>query len=542
MLEGLGHFAKDADERRASHAAFERLLEVRSKTLPEEHADLLSAMTDLTSAKFRLGDYAAARATQESVLQALARTLPDDHPDLQDARQNLSSTLQRLGEGVAARALWERVLEIYLQTLPEEHRDVQLARHNLAATLYVLGEYSASRTLQELALQGYAHILPQDHPDLLLERAALATTLAREAAEPGGASERAADLLVQICAASTASARRIVLASAPREAEERCALHALRLGQALSFAPTRGESEGWSELEAACFAFSETTRGAGLAAATWMRRAADAPEYAKLRAELREASEELARLAQKGTTSEDLRLALQRREDAERALLRSAQGACGDAALAVEAEAAALAERLPSGTVLVAFRRYERSSFEGVPGVVQGAHPSLCAFVVRSLADDSTRADALELVDLGPMAPVEAAVRDWRAAIGTDAGERGMGVSSDPDAGDTERERGVAVSMLLLDPPLGAAEPGSTASLRSRTRDSRRTRSRTCSRKCAETRRTRSCSSGATLRARRWWSSRHARADDRLLPAHLGRGGTHGPGLVGSEAPPARDA
>ncbi|HKB17048.1 MAG TPA: CHAT domain-containing tetratricopeptide repeat protein, partial [Planctomycetota bacterium] len=80
-----------------------------------------------------LGDLPGARALEEKVLEVRSRALPEDHPDLQLTRANLAVTLQMLGDLLGARAHFEKVLEVYARTLPEDHPDLQLARQYLAS-------------------------------------------------------------------------------------------------------------------------------------------------------------------------------------------------------------------------------------------------------------------------------------------------------------------------------------------------------------------------------------------------------------------------
>ena len=52
-----------------------------------------------------LGDLKGAYALLEKVLEVYTRTLPDDHPELQKARLNLATTSKALGDMRTARAL-----------------------------------------------------------------------------------------------------------------------------------------------------------------------------------------------------------------------------------------------------------------------------------------------------------------------------------------------------------------------------------------------------------------------------------------------------
>jgi len=177
LTTAAGRAAWEARDARAARAAFQGVVDVRSRTLPDDHLDLQRARLNLASALRALGDLATARALQERVVEAFTRELPDDHPDLQRARGSLAATVSMLGDLAAARALFEKVLEVRSRTLPEDHPDLQGARGNLALMLSALGELAAARELQEKALAAFSRTLPDDHPDLQGARMNLAMTL-----------------------------------------------------------------------------------------------------------------------------------------------------------------------------------------------------------------------------------------------------------------------------------------------------------------------------------------------------------------------------
>ncbi len=90
---------------------------------------------------------------EERVFEILSRTLPEDHLDLQLARGNLASTLAALGDLAGARLLEEQALESRLRTLPEDHPELQRARSDVALLLAVMGEAAVCRQLaRDLAI------------------------------------------------------------------------------------------------------------------------------------------------------------------------------------------------------------------------------------------------------------------------------------------------------------------------------------------------------------------------------------------------------
>jgi CHAT domain-containing protein len=348
----------------------------------------------------------------------------------------------------------------------------------------MLGDLAGARALCEKVLEVRSRTLPDDHPDLQDARETLAWTIAHELAQaPGTADgweatsrqrqrerERCAELALALCRAQTAAARLALLGGSPRETEERCGKLSERLDVSLSFAGGYGVLEPMGELVRASFELSETTRGAALSSAALMRAAAGAPEYREAREGLCRLSEELSSLVQEGTTSGEFQEALARRDAAQRELVVLARGAGGTAGLAFDVDL--LQASLSAGEVVVAYRRYRRWSLEtrGTdPSKAQAPVPSsadrLCAFTLRSArrsapgrkneaarAEDRETPLALAFFDLGPLEPIEKAVRAWRASLGAGAEGRGMGVVETRAVAGGVEEQGRALRRLALDP------------------------------------------------------------------------------------------
>ncbi|HZO10334.1 MAG TPA: CHAT domain-containing tetratricopeptide repeat protein, partial [Myxococcota bacterium] len=434
----------------AARALEEKVLEIDSRTLPDDHPDLQRARVNLAGTIGALGDFRGARALEEKVLEVRSRTLPDDHPDLQSARGSLAATLADLGDFAGARALQEKVLEIDSRTLPEDHGDLQVARGNLATSLQALGEFDEARALEEGVLEVLSRTRPDEHPDLQRARSNLAVTIGRQLARAGRSDEdreRCAALIGALCRAQVRAARAAILESPAREAEERCSSLAGDLDVSLSFAQGFGVLEPLTEVVRDSFVLAETTRGAALTSARLARGAAGSPRYAELREALREASDALADLAQKGSTGEAFDRARARRESAEREIVALAREISGGQAGGVGLEVDSLAARLAEREAAVGFRRYTRWRADIVDEKVSEATvESLCAFVVRS--SRTPPGDLLTLIDLGPIAPIESAAHAWRQAIGVGL-ERGLATS--PPAND-----GAELRRLVLDPLLPA--------------------------------------------------------------------------------------
>ncbi len=454
-----------------ARALEEKVLEVNSRTLPDDHPDLQLARGNLALTINALGDLQGAMALEEKVLEVRSRTLPDEHPDTQRARLSLASTIMALGDLAGARALQEEVLEINSRTLPDGHPDLQTARQNLAGTLYALGDLARAQALFETVLEVRSHTLPDDHPDLQRARANLAVTIAKQfvrAGRPSGESERerCAALIGALCRAQVRAVREAILGSTGRESEERCSSLAKRLDTSISLASGDGVFGRLRALEVESFLLSETTRGAAIVSAELTRRAAGVPKYAELRDALRHASDELVGLTRTGTTSEDFDRARTQRESLERELVALARELPGGRESGVELDVESLAVRLEEREAAVSFRRFDEWRADvvgeldstGQPAVRETFVDSLCAFVVRSTKAGATRdaSSALTLVDLGPVAEIEDALRAWRDGLGVGSDSRGVAASARAAPMSDVRTSGTALREKIFDPLLPA--------------------------------------------------------------------------------------
>ncbi len=443
----------------AARALQERAVEVCERTLPADSPDLAAARGNLSNTLRFLGDLPAARALQERALEVAERTMSADHFDLAAARLNLADTLRTLGELPAAHALEERALEVYERTLPPDHPELAAARLDLAATLRSQGDLLAARALFERVVDVRERTLPPDHPDLSAARADLAQTLGALWKEGDEANRLALERLsLDFVRGLRRMTQAALLDGSPREVEERLASRETELAYATSLARGYGRIDLGPELTSEVFLLGESTRAGGPIAARLAARAADDPIGSDLRARIAAATEELARLAQSGGSADDLGRARAAVDLAGRNLARHASRLLGSDA-PLEPTLASLARELGATGAFVAWRRTMQSRVQPGDPPAWTHDDDLIAFVLRPPVPSKEGGSAaqgprLELVDLGPIAPIEAAIERWRSLLGVST-ERGLAAK---DASADLADAGRDVRALVLDPLRGALQ------------------------------------------------------------------------------------
>ena len=162
----------------------ERVLEVNVRTLGNENIRTLASMNNLAKTLGEQGDCAGARPLQERVAELITRLCGEDDPRTLRAMNNLAGTLRAQGDHVGAQRLLERVLEVMTRVLGEEHPDTLRSIGNLAFTLEAQGDREGALQLLRKFLSGQRKVLGENHPDTVTTAAALSRLEAQPPAAP----------------------------------------------------------------------------------------------------------------------------------------------------------------------------------------------------------------------------------------------------------------------------------------------------------------------------------------------------------------------
>jgi tetratricopeptide (TPR) repeat protein len=128
---------------------FKRAKKLYVALFGEENAKTIGAMYSIGYSFHACGRLKEAQEIQEKVLEVRKRTLGEEHPYTLVAMLNLAITYKRLGGRLEeVQELEEKVVEVRKHTLREEHPDTLSILHNLANTYRDLG--GRMKEVQEL--------------------------------------------------------------------------------------------------------------------------------------------------------------------------------------------------------------------------------------------------------------------------------------------------------------------------------------------------------------------------------------------------------
>ncbi|MBL9104635.1 MAG: serine/threonine protein kinase [Myxococcales bacterium] len=143
-----------------------RALEIRRKTLGNDHPAAASSLHDLGNNDYRRARYAEAERSLGEALAIRKRVLGPEHKRVADTENSLGAVDYAEGEHVDARLHYARALEIRKKALGEEHPLTASSWMNLGNTDLVLGKYDEARANYEKALTIQEKALGPEHPQV----------------------------------------------------------------------------------------------------------------------------------------------------------------------------------------------------------------------------------------------------------------------------------------------------------------------------------------------------------------------------------------
>ncbi|CAF3361473.1 unnamed protein product [Rotaria socialis] len=145
---------------------YEKSLEIKRKTLPEDDASLAATYSVIGTVYYNMGDYSKALEFHEKAYKIYEKTLPPNHPNLATSYNEIGVVYNNMGEYSKALEYYERSLKIRVISLPENHPSLAASYNNIGAVYTNMGEYSKALEFHKKSLKIREISLPENHPDL----------------------------------------------------------------------------------------------------------------------------------------------------------------------------------------------------------------------------------------------------------------------------------------------------------------------------------------------------------------------------------------
>jgi tetratricopeptide (TPR) repeat protein len=162
----IGNVYRNMGEYSKALSSHKKAVEIDQKTLPANHPDLASSYNNIGGVYDNMGEYSKALSSHEKALEIRQKTLPENHPSLATSYNNIGGVYDNMGEYLKALLYYEKALEISRKTLPENHPSLATSYNNIGGVYDNMGEYLKALSYYETALEIRQKTLPENHPDL----------------------------------------------------------------------------------------------------------------------------------------------------------------------------------------------------------------------------------------------------------------------------------------------------------------------------------------------------------------------------------------
>ena len=169
----LGREGRDAE----ALPLYKEALELRRKTLGNEHPATMQTLNNLGVYYIDHRDYASAEKAMREVLSVRLKLLGPDHPDVAKAMTNLSVALTREMQFDESITLLNRALDIFRRRLGEKHVNVAYVLDALAEVYYRKHNYETADPIYRRSWQMFRSQFGDQHPEVALSSYNLAGNL-----------------------------------------------------------------------------------------------------------------------------------------------------------------------------------------------------------------------------------------------------------------------------------------------------------------------------------------------------------------------------
>ncbi|CAF3937546.1 unnamed protein product [Rotaria sp. Silwood1] len=121
---------------------YEKSLEIKRKTLPEDHSSLASTYNNIGGAYANMSNYSKALEFYEKALKIDEKSLPPNHPSLATSYNNIGAVYTNMGNYSKALEFYEKAHKILEKSMPPNHPNLATSYNNICSVYDNLGNYS----------------------------------------------------------------------------------------------------------------------------------------------------------------------------------------------------------------------------------------------------------------------------------------------------------------------------------------------------------------------------------------------------------------
>ena len=159
LYQAMGQYVK-------AEPLYERSLKIREKQLGPDHPFVAESLNNLAVLYQVMGQYVKAEPLNERSLKIREKQLGPDHPYVATSLNNLAGLYKSMGQYAKAELLYERSLKMSEKQLGPDHLSVATRLNNLAGLFQDMGQYAKAKPLYERSLKISEKQLGPDHPEV----------------------------------------------------------------------------------------------------------------------------------------------------------------------------------------------------------------------------------------------------------------------------------------------------------------------------------------------------------------------------------------
>lgn len=172
LLERISYFLHYRGRWREKESVDNRTWDLRRRTLPENHPDIMKSMAEFVTTYHAQGRYPEARNMAIKVLE-LRQEVLGVHPDTIRSIADLAVTHYFQGQYHEAENLYNQALEYRQKVFGERHYYTIRSMSDLGTVYYEQGRYDEAKEIRDKTLRLQQEILGEKHPETIRSLSAL---------------------------------------------------------------------------------------------------------------------------------------------------------------------------------------------------------------------------------------------------------------------------------------------------------------------------------------------------------------------------------